>query len=86
MADASQDRPGPREFDAAEGGRRWPSSERLAGNDEALSLCGASGWALRRACTDGQEHAICPVCSRRVRTRPGSNARLPLRIVVEHAR
>ena len=68
---------------AEDAGRLWLAPERLR-RDEVPRLCGASGWALRLACTDGTGHAVCPVCSQRVRTRPGENPRLPLCIVVEH--
>lgn len=87
MSETSQEGPEARSPASAEdGGQLWPAAERRLRSDEVPPLCGASGWALRLACTDGGEHAICPVCSRRVRTRPGPNASLPLRMVVEHAR
>jgi hypothetical protein len=62
-----------------------PLAESAIGRDAVPPECGASGWALSRACTDGNDTAICPVCSRRVETRPGPNPRLPVRIVVDHA-
>lgn len=84
---------GPWEGPKAGIGRRRPVAdgsafaESTVGGDAALPQCGASGWALRRACTDGDDDtAICPVCSRRVGTRPGPNPRLPMRIVADHAR
>lgn len=33
--------------------------------------CVASGWQLRRGCTDGRGHGICPACARPVRMRSG---------------
>lgn len=87
MSEACQEGPGAREPRAgAARGRLRPAVEGRLRTDAASPLCGASGWALRLACTDDGEHAICPVCSRRVGTRPGPNPRLPMRIVVEHPR
>ena len=66
------------------GARRTSAAERRPRSDPGSPLCGASGWALRLACTDGAGHAICPVCSQQVPTHAGPDPRLPLCIVADH--
>jgi hypothetical protein len=47
--------------------------------------CGASGWRLRVGATDGNGGAVCPLCSRHVRTRLDSAERHPVEVIPTHA-
>ncbi len=76
------------------GVRSWGSG---LGRGDALALggggvfddrdrrCGASGWRLRDACTDGNGGAVCPLCGRSVRARPDGVVGRSVRVVEEHA-
>lgn len=46
--------------------------------------CGASGWRLRDACTDGHGGAVCPLCGRQVRARPDLVVGRAVRVIEEH--
>jgi hypothetical protein len=46
--------------------------------------CGASGWRLRHACTDGHGGAVCPLCGQSVRARPDGVAGRAVRIIEDH--
>lgn len=46
--------------------------------------CGASGWQLRVACTDGIGSAVCPLCGRRVAARPDAGAARAFSVIQEH--
>jgi hypothetical protein len=52
--------------------------------NEAVSRCGASGWRLRDACTDGHGGAVCPLCGRSVRARPDGAVGRSVRVIEEH--
>ena len=52
--------------------------------DEATRRCGASGWRLRDACTDGHGGAVCPLCGRIVRARPDGVVGRSVRVIEEH--
>ena len=57
-------------------------SDRLV--EEAVRRCGASGWRLRDACTDGHGGAVCPLCGRSVRARPDGAVGRSVRVIEEH--
>jgi hypothetical protein len=46
--------------------------------------CGASGWQMRAGCTDGEGGVVCPVCSRRVRTRSHVVMRHRVEVIEAH--
>ncbi|MGH9209175.1 MAG: hypothetical protein ACRD2C_00665 [Acidimicrobiales bacterium] len=47
--------------------RQNRQSDRQSDRDGHGDRCIASGWQLRRGCTDGHGHGICPACTRPVR-------------------
>lgn len=55
------------------------------GDDRPSRRCGASGWWLRVACTDGHGGAVCPVCGRHVRAHADPVVRRPMLVISEHA-
>jgi hypothetical protein len=46
--------------------------------------CGASGWRLRDACTDGNGTAVCPLCGQSVRAYPDGVVGRSVRVIEEH--
>ena len=46
--------------------------------------CRASGWGLRRACTDRGGHARCPVCDAVVDALPSARHGAAVRVIEEH--
>jgi hypothetical protein len=75
------------------GVRSWGTG---SGRDGALALatppvadgrrrrCGASGWRLRDACTDGHGTAVCPLCGQSVRAQPDDTVGRAVRVLQEH--
>lgn len=57
---------------------------REAQGGKAPPRCGASGWRLRGACTDGKGDLVCPLCGRHVRTHPDTAVGHAVRVVKEH--
>jgi hypothetical protein len=52
--------------------------------DSQPRRCGASGWRLRDACTDGNGSAVCPLCGQSVRARPDVVVGRSVRVIEEH--
>ena len=46
--------------------------------------CGASGWHLNSGCTDGDGGAVCPLCSRMVRTVRTAGAPSGVEVIQTH--
>ena len=59
------------------GNPRWSSGTRSR-------RCRASGWALHIACVDANSDVVCPLCDRRVQTRPNQVGRYPVRVITRH--
>jgi hypothetical protein len=59
----------------------------LAGDgviDDQARRCGASGWRLRDACTDGNGSAVCPLCGQSVGATPDGVVGRSVRVIEEH--
>jgi hypothetical protein len=67
---------------AAVAGRAFRSMPR----SPLAAMCGASGWAVQYACTDGMGGATCPLCERPVRAERSPRHGASIRVLAEHAR
>jgi hypothetical protein len=52
--------------------------------DDRARRCGASGWRLRDACTDGNGSAVCPLCGQSVRAHPDGVVGRSVQVIEEH--